>query len=348
MSAPPTVEPLAECRIPALLAIWASHQERARRRTIDRAAWERPLNERQAYVERGIRAALRADAARALVATVGGEPTAYLIAHEVRLPRESGYRAYAPDRFLSIGVDDWGVVDPRDADHLAELYGALAAWGLRRGADAQMLAIATADDCADLWRDLGFARQDEYAFLPTSAARPSPDGIRVRPATPDDLGVATALTLAEAHHHHRAPIFAFAPPGLDAARRRDMAENLADREAIVLLAERSGTIVGGIVAHPIANLGRWMPSFTPTPCLYIESAYVEPQARGLGILRALVAALADRAGQRRLAGLFVTYLPANRGAAYAWRGLGFAPLVVIHQRRIDPRAARQHRSPENA
>lgn len=216
---------------------------------------------------------------------------------------------------------------------------------MQRGADAQLLAVPTGDDCAELWRDLGFARQDEYAFLPLGAARPALAGGSVRRAGPADLDAATDLTLAEAHHHHRAPIFAFAPPGLAAARRRDMAETLAHPAAIVLLAEMGGAVVGGLAAHPLEQLGRWMPSITPTPCLYIESAYVEPHARGCGVLRALVATLADLAQQRGMTGLFVTYLPANRGAARAWRGLGFAPLLVVHQRRLDPRAARQQRPP---
>jgi GNAT superfamily N-acetyltransferase len=90
-----------------------------------------------------------------------------------------------------------------------------------------------------------------------------------------------------------------------------------------------------------------MPSTTPTPCIYIDSAFVEPQTRGRGVLRALVAALADLAGQQGARGLFVTYLPANRDALRSWQGLGFQPLVTVHQRRLDPRATQQHRHPND-
>lgn len=343
MSASPTIGPLTEAQIPAVLDQWAAQRERTWQHHADREAWERPLVERRANVEAGLHALLGANQTRAhaLMATADDKPTAYLIAREIRLPRESGYRAYAPDHFLSIGGDDWGVAESRDTDHLADLYAASAEWGVRRGADAQMLAIPDGADCAELWRDLGFARQDEYAFLPLDAAKSALPGVTVRRAGPADLDAATHLTLAEAQHHNHAPIFAFAPPGLDAARRRDMAENLANPDAIVLLAEVEGVVVGGLNAHPLDRLGRWMPSVTPTPCLYIESAYVEPTARGRGILHGIVAALADLARQRATTGLFVTYLPANRGAARAWRGLGFALLSTVHQRRLDPRAIGQ-------
>jgi GNAT superfamily N-acetyltransferase len=337
-----SIRPITTADIPAVLDIWVAQRARSQWRSI---SWERPLAERRAYVETSLRATLGTKAAgtSALVAQVGERLAAYLLANEVRLPADSGYRAYAPDHFLSIGGDDWGLATPRDGDHLADLYATTAAWGLQRGADAQMLAIQAGDDSAELWRDLGFARQDEYAFLPLNSAHLATSSVTVREAHATDLDTATRLTLAEAHHHHRAPIFAFAPPGLDAARRRDMATNLASPAAIVLLAENEGSALGSLIAHPLEQLGRWMPSITPTPCLFIESAYVEPSARGQGVLRALVAQLAVLAQQREQAGLFVTYLPANRGAARAWRGLGFTPLLGVHQRRIDPRAARQHR-----
>lgn len=348
MSGPtPPIQPLGSAQIPALLDTWATHRGRATPRDSARAAWGRPLVERRALLEGVLRGSLHGagERSRALVAGRVGTVTAYLIAHEVRLPRGSGYRAYAPDHFLSIGGDDWGVADPRAADLLADLYAEIAAWGLARGADAQLLAIPDGDDCAEFWLDLGFARQDRYAFLPRGAERPAPRGLTVRRAGPADLERAVHFTLAEAHHHHRAPIYAFAPPDLDATRRRDMAENLDNPATIVLLAEADGVALGGLSAFPLAGLGGWMPSATPTPCLYIDSAFVEPTARGRGVLRALVAALADLAEQRGACGLFVTYLPANRGAARAWTALGFQALLTVHQRRLDPRAARQHRTP---
>lgn len=338
-------QPLTQEQIPPLLATWAVHQERVSRQNPDRASWQRPLDQRRMVVEGWLRAfiANKAAQSRAVVALHGEDVAAYLIANEVRLSRNSGYRAYAPDHFLSIGGDDWGVADPDDINLLAKLYADLAAWGVSRGADAQMLTVQHGDDAADFWLDLGFARQDRYAFLPTGAAHPATAELTVRRGGPTDLDFAAHFTLAEAHFHHTAPIFAFAPPDLDTARRQNMAAQLADPETFILIAEAGGVALGGLSAFPLADLGHWMPSTTPTPCIYIDSAFVEPQARGRGVLRALVAALAKLAGQRGTQGLFVTYLPTNRGALRAWQGLGFQPLLTVHQRRLDPRAAKQHR-----
>ena len=340
------IEPLTPEHIPALLTTWTAHQGRVALSAPDHATWQRPLDQRSTVVEAWLRAfvATKATQSRAVVALRGESVPAYLIASEVRLSRSSGYRAYAPDHFLSIGGDDWGVAEPCDTDLLTTLYAELAAWGVSRGADAQMLAVLHGDDAADFWLDLGFARQDRYAFLPTVASPPATAGLTVRRGGPADRDFAAHFTLAEAHFHHNTPIFAFAPPDLDAARRRNMAAQLTDPANFTLIAEADGVALGGLSAFPLADLGHWMPSITPTPCIYIDSAFVEPQARGRGVLRALVAALAELARQHEAHGLFVTYLPANRGALRAWQGLGFQPLVTVHQRRLDPRATKQHRA----
>ena len=154
--------------------------------------------------------------------------------------------------------------------------------------------------------------------------------------------VVAELVVAEAEYHHAAPIFAYAPPGLAEAKRRDLAEGLADSASPILLATLNQEVVGAIVTYHLADPPFWASTAVLTPCLYIDSAFVRPEARGHGVLRALVAALAA-AAQPDTAGLFVTYLPANRGAAAAWIGLGFRPFALIQQRRLDPRAVRQQR-----
>lgn len=334
----PTVVPLTTDHLPTLLDLWEATQVRSA------PPWVRPLAERRALVAGRLRAAARGgDGARALVALGDGTPVAYLIGRAVRLPRGSTYLTYVPAHFLNIGADDWGAASPADAPLLPDLYGEVAAWAVARGADAHLVAVAPGDPLGDLWADLGFARHDSYAFLPTGAARPGPAEVAVRRAAPGDLDAATALIVAEARHHHAAPIFAHAPPGLEGATRRDLAEALGDDGAVVLLAEQAGMVAGAIVAYRLAGAPSWAASALPTPCLYIESAYVRPEARGRGLLRALVAGLAE-AAPADTAGLFVTYLPANLPAARAWVALGFQPFALIRQRRLDPRAARQWRA----
>lgn len=329
--------------IDTLLGIWAA--QRRRNAVNEGAPWRRTIAERRDTVEERLRHRLGGgqNAIPAFLARRGAQPMAYLLGSETHLPSSSGYRAYAPDDFINIGPDDWALADPAEGAALDALYGALASWGLERGIGAHLLSIASGDDLTETWLDLGFARHDRYAYLPCATPLcPGPTKITVRRATVADVAAATRFNLAEAHHHHQPPIFAFAPPGRDEARRRDVAANLAEPGSLTLLAESRGRAVGGLSTFFIDALPFWMPSATPTPCTFIDSAYVEPDARGHGVLRALVTALLAETAARGGVGLFVTYLPSNRSAHLAWERLGFDPLITVHQRRIDPRTVRQY------
>jgi GNAT superfamily N-acetyltransferase len=341
-----TIVPLTPELVPALLDTWLAQRTRRSPGTpTHRGGWERPFEERRAIVERMLRAMLgRDEGQRRTVAAVQGDAVAaYLIGRDVQLPRGSHYRTYVPEHFLNIGGDDWAIADPHDLDALAELYADVASWSIARGAASHLLTIPAGDDCTDFWLDFGFARHDRYAFIPLDAVRPGPTGLAVRRAGPADLDLATGFVVDEARHHLATPIFAYEAPHLDAAKRRDMAESLADTESFVLIAEAQGQALGGLSAFFIAELPFWMPSATPTPCVYIDSSYVHVAARGRGVLRGLVAALAEVTAPFAPRGLFATYLPANLSARRAWEGLGFQPLVTVHQRRFDPAAVRQHR-----
>jgi GNAT superfamily N-acetyltransferase len=337
------IRPMQVTDLADVADVWAAQRSRGAASGVD-PAWSRPLEERRALIELHLRSSLErpGDHLQVLVAVRDGRAVAYMIGREVRLPRGSTYLTYVPEHFLNVGADDWGVATAANVPLLTDVYAELASRMIVRGAGTHLVAIESGGDGADLWADLGFARQDSYAYLPLGAVPAGALGLGVRRATAADLEVAAELIIAEAVHHHGAPIFAYAPPGLEEAKRRDVAENLDDGDAFVMVAEVSGTVVGAINAYHLAEPPFWASTAVPTPCIYIDSAYVRPEVRGRGVLRALVAGLAG-AAPAGTAGLFVTYLPANLLAARAWRGLGFRPFAVIHQRRLDPRAVRQQR-----
>jgi GNAT superfamily N-acetyltransferase len=332
----------------AVVEAWAAQRSRGGAGMAE-PGWARPLAERRAFAEARLGSGLdgRGDRARALVATRDGAAVAYLVGREVRLPRGSTYLTYVPEHFVNVGADDWGAATAAELPLLAELYAELARWAVARGADTHLIAVEPGTDGAELWADLGFARHDVYAYLPRGAVRAGAARVGVQRATVADLDAATEMIVAEARHHHAAPIFAYAPPGLEEAKRRDLAESLGDRDAFVLVAEVDGAVAGAISAYFLAELPFWAATALPTPCLYIDSAFVRPEARGGGVLRSLVTALMGAAADDTV-GLFVTYLPANFDAARAWRGLGFRPFALIQQRRLDPRAARQRRGERGA
>src|SRR5215210_1867744 len=124
-----TVEDLTEDLLPAALACWDAHRARAPLPE-PQAAWARPLPERRATVEARLRAAIRAgrDGVRARALVWDDAILAYLAGRFVRLPRGTPYRAYAPDRFLAVGADDWAgtTADAHGHARLAALYADLA------------------------------------------------------------------------------------------------------------------------------------------------------------------------------------------------------------------------------
>lgn len=337
------IRAMAAADLPAVVEIWAAQRSGAMA-SGGEPGWFRSLGERRALAEARFRSGLggHGDRLQALVAERDGTAVAYLIGREVRLPRGSTYLTYVPEHFLNVGADEWGAATAADLSSLADLYAALANWAVTRGAGTHLVAIEPGADRAELWADLGFARQDSYAYLPLAMVRAGARGPAVRRATVADLDAAAEMFVAEARYHHEPPIFAYAPPGLEEAKRRDVAESLEEGQALMLVAEVAGAVVGAINAYYLADPPFWAATAVPTPCLYIDSAFVRPEARGLGVLRSLVAGLAGVA-PAGTAGLFVTYLPANFVAARAWRGLSFRPFALIHQRRLDPRAVRQWR-----
>lgn len=330
--------PLAGEHLPGMLAVWAAQRARLPRD----GRWSRALDERLPLVETRWREGLseKSPRTRALVALRDGEVAAYLIGHDVRLPPGSPYLSYVPRHFLNVAADDWGAATLTDLPALADLYARVGGWAVTRGVAAHLVAIEPGGDSGELWADLGFARHDVYVYLPLGAARAGEGAVSVRRATAADLELATELVASETRHHHDAPVFAYSPPGLVTARRRDLAESLGDAGAFLLFASIGDAIGGVISAYHLATQPSWATTALPTPCLYVESAFVRPEARGRGVLRSLVARLA-RTAPDGTKGIFVTYLPANLGAARAWAGLGFRPFATIHQRRLDPRAVRQ-------
>ncbi|MFN8513173.1 MAG: GNAT family N-acetyltransferase [Chloroflexia bacterium] len=337
------IRAMAAADLPAVVEIWAAQRSQALASGGEPGGL-RSLHERRALAEARFRSGFdgNGEKLRALVAERDVKAVAYLIGRDVRLPRGSTYLTYVPEQFLNVGADDWGAATAADSSSLADLYAALASWVVSRGAGTHLVAIEPGADGAELWADLGFARQDSYAYLPLELVRAGAPDPAVRRATVADLDAAAELIIAEARYHHEPPIFAYAPPGLEEAKRRDMAESLEEGDSFVLVAEVNGAVVGAINAYYLADPPFWAATAVPTPCIYIDSAFVRPEARGLGVLRSLVAGLAG-AAPAGTAGLFVTYLPANFVAARAWRGLGFRPFALIHQRRLDPRVVRQRR-----
>lgn len=142
----------------------------------------------------------------------------------------------------------------------------------------------------------------------------------IRPSTESDLAAITAIY---AHHVlHGTGTFEIDPPSL-----ADMTVRRADvlaRGLPWLVAEKDGQVLGFAYAN-------W---FKPRPAYRFsaeDSIYVADHARGMGLGRKLLAALAEQAeaaGVRKL--LAVIGDSANHGSIGVHRALGFTDVGVMH------------------
>ncbi|MBI3408621.1 MAG: GNAT family N-acetyltransferase [Planctomycetes bacterium] len=136
----------------------------------------------------------------------------------------------------------------------------------------------------------------------------------IRPATRSDVPTIAALIRALAEYERLAHAVTFDESDLD--------EHLfsSKRHAEVLLAEDAGEVVGfALFFHNYST-------FRAKPGIYLEDLFVQPEKRGRGHGKALLAALARLAVERSCARLEWAVLNWNEPAIGFYRSLGALPM----------------------
>lgn len=151
--------------------------------------------------------------------------------------------------------------------------------------------------------------------------------VRVRPATPADLAQVIELRMALLREHGSNPIYARLRPDAPERARRIFAAQLSSPNERIFLAESAGTVIG--IIRCVESTGS--PLLDPARYAYISSAYVRPEARRRGALRALVAAARNWCAERGLDEARLHSVAGDEGSNRAWDALGFD--VVEHMRR---------------
>lgn len=152
-------------------------------------------------------------------------------------------------------------------------------------------------------------------------------GVRVRPATPADLPSVVELRLALLREHGDSPLYARLRADAPDRARRLFAAQLASSTERIFLAESESRVVG--IIRCVESTGS--PLLDPQRYGYVSSAYVRPDARRRGTLRALVAAAREWCIARGLEEMRLHSVAGDPASNAAWDALGFT--IVEHMRR---------------
>jgi ribosomal protein S18 acetylase RimI-like enzyme len=155
---------------------------------------------------------------------------------------------------------------------------------------------------------------------------------RVRPATPRDLDAVVALRIALLREHPDHPIYGRLRPEITRRARELFAAQLRTRTETILLAELAGEVVG--IIRCVESLGS--PLLEPARYAYVSSAYVRPDVRRRGVLRALLAEIERWCRARGLDQMRLHNVAGSEAAEGAWDALGFAIVEQVRLRTIPP------------
>lgn len=284
-----------------------------------------------------IEQALANEVASGMVAIRDGRLIGYLIGSligEMVLPR----LPYRP-RATWVDYADHAVDPDGGGETYRLLYAALAPRSIARGSFSHCVTIPAQDRQAlDAWNSLGFGQFHVLGLRDTAppAARPSPSGVEVHQAGPEDADVILQMRRRLAFHHTTPPIFEAYLPEHDAWFRANTAERLADPANRILTAVRGGEVLG---MYSVAPAGAGGAMAHPDRCLHIDEGFTESTERGSGVGSLLLDAALAGAREEGYQWCSVSWRSANLRADRFWRGNGFRPVYYRLLREIDPRIA---------
>jgi ribosomal protein S18 acetylase RimI-like enzyme len=166
----------------------------------------------------------------------------------------------------------------------------------------------------------------------TSPAATVAAGPCVRPATSRDLDAVVALRTALLREHPDHPIYGRLRSGIDRRARELFAAQIRSRTETILLAELAGEVVG--IIRCVESMGS--PLLEPARYAYVSSAYVRPDMRRRGVLRALMAEVERWSRARGLDQMRLHNVVGSEAAERAWDALGFAVVEQVRLRSLAP------------
>ena len=150
-----------------------------------------------------------------------------------------------------------------------------------------------------------------------------PDDLLVRPAREEDLPAAMELFEELDRHQHGWRVFEPRPTRAGEAEARYRSGLTTDADAMLVVAERGGQVVGMAFARVDV-----LSSISDDRVAELSNVVVRREARSQGIGRALVAQVGRWAASRGAGRLAIRTYSENLEALAFWEHLGFQPRYV--------------------
>ncbi len=218
-----------------------------------------------------------------------------------------------------------------DPEAVRDLYAACAGGWVERGLVAHYALVpATEPALVDAWFRLSFGAQHAHALR--APALGSASDARVRPATDADIDELAALDPLLELHQQNAPVFSTVAPQEHAQSLTEWAESFADAESAAFVAELDGRIVGCSYGCPVERSTAHSTLARPPRAGMLAWAVVVPEARGLGLGRALGDAVLDWSARRGDVAVVTDWRVTNLISSRTWPALGFRPTFTrVHR-----------------
>ena len=311
---PLEIRPLRPADVPSAAALLA---DRHRRHRIAEPALD-PVYEDPTAAGAQIEALLANDSASGWVAMRDGAPAGFLV----------GVRR--DDRVW--GPNVWVEAPGHAADSpdlLRQLYAVAAtSWVADGRTNHHALVPATDAGLVDGWFGLDFGQQHLHAVVDAPAADfgvvPRSE-MTIRRATTDDIAALVTLERVLPEHLEGSPVFSRQPRQSPDEVVAELESDLRDPNYTYLVAEHEGRVVGSAIACALTMSPGATTLNRPANAGYLGYAAVLPDARGLGVGRALGDAVLVWSRDAGYSCIATDWRSTNLEADRTWRGMGFRP-----------------------
>jgi GNAT superfamily N-acetyltransferase len=312
------LEPFADEHVePAAALLAARHARHREAEPLLPARFEQPDDARGAVEE-----AWQSEGASGAVALRDGRFVGYLVG----APRSADWGAN-----IWVGTAGHAV---EEAETLRDLYGSAARGWVDAGA-TRHYALVPASDAAlvDAWFRVSFGLQHTLGIRETPAAAPTDGRVAVRAARPDDVEGLVPLDLLGAYQAG-SPTFASMPETDRAKLEEEIAEEIADPRAGLLVAELDGRLVGCTSVAPVEYSSLHGGLARADHACILGYAATLPDVRGSGAGVARTEGVFAWAREHGYSTVAVDWRETNLLASRFWSGRGFRPTFLRLYRSI--------------